>query len=67
VDENSVEMSVAGINQYFKVYLVNLQFGCSQYFSEAVSDKYKWIIDPFHVDSPQNYDVSLLEKTILTL
>jgi hypothetical protein len=38
------------------------------YFPEAVSDKYKWIADPFHADTPQNYDFSLLKKkTILTL
>jgi hypothetical protein len=28
-------------------------------FPEAANDKYKWITDPFHVDSSQNYDFSL--------
>jgi hypothetical protein len=30
--------------------------------SRAVSNKYKWITDPFHVDSPQNFDFSLEEE-----
>jgi hypothetical protein len=34
----------------------------SRYFPEAVSDKYKWITDPFHADSPQNYEFSLEEQ-----
>jgi hypothetical protein len=35
--------------------------GFVNYFPEAVSDKYKWITDPFHADSRQNYDFSLEE------
>jgi hypothetical protein len=35
--------------------------GFVKYFPEAVTDKYKLIIDPFHADSPQNYYFSLEE------
>jgi hypothetical protein len=67
VEENSVEKSDTGIVQCIKDHLVNLQSRFPKYFPEAVSDKYKWIMDPFPADSPQNYDFSLLKKeTILT-
>jgi hypothetical protein len=42
-----------------KVHLVNLQSRFCKYFPEAVTDKYKGFTDPFHADSPQNYDFSL--------
>jgi hypothetical protein len=53
-----VETSNIGIDQYIKDHLVNLQ-SRFLYFPEAVTDKYKWVMDPFHADSPQNYDFSL--------
>jgi hypothetical protein len=56
-----VETSDTGIDQCNKDHLVNLQFRFCKYFPEAVTDKYKWITDPFHADSPQNYDFSLEE------
>ncbi|PNF14736.1 hypothetical protein B7P43_G08930, partial [Cryptotermes secundus] len=34
----------------------------SKYFPEAVSDKYKWIMDTFRTNSPPNYDFSLEEE-----
>jgi hypothetical protein len=37
VKENSVETSEAGIGQYIKDHLANLQSGFSKYFPEAVS------------------------------
>jgi hypothetical protein len=52
VEGNSVETSDNGIDQYIEDHLANLQSRFSKYFPEAVSDKYKWIIDSFHVDSP---------------
>jgi hypothetical protein len=61
VEENSMETSKSGIDQCIKDRLVNLQSRFSKYFPEAISDKYKWIMDPFHVDSPQNYEFSLEE------
>jgi hypothetical protein len=42
------------INQCVKDHLVNLQSSFSKYFPETLSDKYKWVTDPFHADSPQN-------------
>jgi hypothetical protein len=56
-----VETSNTGIDQCIKDHLVNLQSGFCKYFPEAVTDKYKWITDPFHADSPQNYYFSLEE------
>jgi hypothetical protein len=32
-------------------HMVNMQSRFSKYFSEAISDKCKWITDPFHADS----------------
>jgi hypothetical protein len=37
---------------FIKDRLVSLQPVYSKCFLEAVSDKYKWITYPFHVDSP---------------
>jgi hypothetical protein len=54
VGENSVEQS-----NTIKDQLVNLKSKFSKYFPEVVNDKYKWIPDPFHVDSPKNYKFSL--------
>jgi hypothetical protein len=54
-----VETSGTGIDQCIKDHLVNLQFRFCKYFPEAVTDKYKWITDPFHADSPRIYDFSL--------
>jgi hypothetical protein len=68
VEENRVEKSDTRIDQCIKSHLVNLQARVFKYFPEAVSDRYKLITDPFHADSTQNYDFSLLKKkTILTL
>jgi hypothetical protein len=46
VDENSVETSVTGINQYIKAHLVNLQARFSQYLPEAVRNKYCGVFAP---------------------
>jgi hypothetical protein len=63
VEGNSVEKNDIGID-----HLVNLQSRFSMCFPEAVSDKYKWITDPFHAHSLQNNEFSLLKKrTVLTL
>jgi hypothetical protein len=42
--------------------LVHLQSKFSICFPETTSGKHKWITDPFHADSPQNYDLSLEEE-----
>jgi hypothetical protein len=39
--------------------------GFLSYFPEAVSDKFKWIVDPFHADSPQNYYFLLEEENYI--
>jgi hypothetical protein len=65
VEENSVETGDTGIDRCIKDHLVNLQSRFYRYFPEAVSDKYKWITDPFHADSSSNYDFSLLKKKII--
>jgi hypothetical protein len=41
--------------------------GFVKYFPEAVTDKYKWITDPFHADFPQNYDFSLEEGNYIDI
>jgi hypothetical protein len=64
VKENNVETSDTGIDQCIKDHLVNLQPRFSKYFPEAVSDKYKWITDPFHADLLQNYQFFLEEHYI---
>jgi hypothetical protein len=42
---------------------------CSRgfYLPEAVTDKYKWIMDTFHADSPQNYDFFLEEGNYIDI
>jgi hypothetical protein len=59
--ETNVERSDTEIDQRIKEHLVNLKFRFSNYFALAVSDKYKWITDPFHADSPRNLNF-FLEK-----
>jgi hypothetical protein len=59
VEENSVETSDIGIDQCIKDYLVNPQSRFSKYFLDAISDKYKWITDPFPADLSPNYYFSL--------
>ncbi|PNF14665.1 hypothetical protein B7P43_G11540 [Cryptotermes secundus] len=44
------------------VHSVNLHSRFSKYFPEVLSDKYKWITDPVHAVSPQNYDFYLEEE-----
>lgn len=51
-----------GIDQCIKDHSVNLQSRFSKYLPEAISDKYKWITDPFHVDSSENYEFLLEEE-----
>jgi hypothetical protein len=41
--------------------------GFVKYFPEAVTDKYKWIKDPFHADSPRITNFLLKKETISTL
>jgi hypothetical protein len=48
-----VETTGTGIDQCIKDHLVNLQSRFYKYFPEAVTDKYKWIMDPFHAASPR--------------
>jgi hypothetical protein len=62
VEENIVERSDTGIDQCIKDDLVNLQSRFSKYFPETVSDKCKWITDPFHAYSSQNYEFFLQEE-----
>jgi hypothetical protein len=62
-----VETSDIGIDQCIKDHLVNLQSRFCKYFPAAVTDKYKWITDPFHADSPQNYDFSLEEGNYINI
>jgi hypothetical protein len=62
VEEMSVETTDTGIDQCIREHVVNLESRFSKYFPEAVSDKYKWIADPFHADSSHIYDSSLEEK-----
>jgi hypothetical protein len=59
VKENRVEPTDTGIDQCIKDHLVNVQPRFSKYFPEATSDKYKWLKDPFHADSLQNYQFFL--------
>jgi hypothetical protein len=61
VEEKSVGTSDTGIDQCIKDHSVNLHSRFSKYFPEEISDKYKWITNPFHAVSPQNYDFSLEE------
>jgi hypothetical protein len=63
VEENSVETSDTRIDQCFKNHFVNLQCRFSKNFPEAVNDKYRWIMDPFHAGSPQNYDFTVEDET----
>jgi hypothetical protein len=62
-----VDTSDTGIDQSIKDRLVNLQSRYCKYFPEAVTDKYKWITDPFHADSPQNYNLSLEEENYIDI
>jgi hypothetical protein len=45
--KTGMETSDIGIDQCITDHLVNLQS-----IPESVTDKYKWITDPFHADSP---------------
>jgi hypothetical protein len=62
VEENSMEISGTRIDQCIKHQLVNVQSRFSKYFPEALRDKYKWIIDPFRANLPQNYNFSFEEE-----
>jgi hypothetical protein len=62
VEKNSSGTSDTGIDECITDHLVNLQSRFSKYFPEAVSDKYKWIMDPFHAHSPPDYNFSLEEE-----
>jgi hypothetical protein len=62
-----VETSDIGIDQCINDHLVNLQSRFCKYFPEAVTDKYKWITDPFHADSHQNYNFSLEEGNYIDI
>jgi hypothetical protein len=57
VEENSVETSNTGNDQCQAPGQSAVQF--CKYFPGAVSDKYEWIMGPFHVDLPPNYNFSL--------
>jgi hypothetical protein len=61
--ENSAETSGIGIDQRIKDHLLHLQSRFCKYFPEAVTDRYKWIMDPF----PQNYDFSLEEGNYIDI
>jgi hypothetical protein len=72
VEENSLETFDTGIDQCIQDHLVHQQSRFSEYFPEAVGHKYKYTTDPFHADSPPNYDflslsLSLVKETISTL
>jgi hypothetical protein len=41
--------------------------GFVKYSPKAATDKYKWITDPFHADSPQNYTFSLEEGNYIDI
>jgi hypothetical protein len=45
----------------WKQVTLNL-ISASKYFPKALSDKYKWMTDPFHADLPQNDDFSLQDE-----
>jgi hypothetical protein len=62
-----VGTSDTGIEQCIKDHLVNLRSRFCKYFPEGVTDKYKWIMDPFHADSPQNYAFSLEEGNYIDI
>jgi hypothetical protein len=62
MEENTVERSDTGIDQCIKDDLITLQSRLSKYSPEAVSDKCKWITDPFHADSSQNYEFCFQEE-----
>jgi hypothetical protein len=62
MEGNIVGTENSGIDQCIKDHLVNLQSRFSKYRPETIRDKYKWITDQFHVDSPQNYEFSLEEE-----
>lgn len=42
-------------------HLVSPSSGFSKYFPEVLSDKYRWMTDPFHVNSLPDYEFSLEE------
>jgi hypothetical protein len=62
-----METSDIGIDQCIKGHLVTLQSRFCKYFPGAVTDKYKWITDPFHADSPHNYNFSLEEGNYIDI
>jgi hypothetical protein len=43
-------------------YLVYLHSTFSKCLPEAAAVEYKWMTDPLHADSPQNYDFSLARE-----
>jgi hypothetical protein len=59
VHKNKVEISDTAIDPSHQKSF-GLSAGQVFYFPSAVSDKYKWITDPFHTVSRQNYDCSLV-------
>jgi hypothetical protein len=61
VQENSVETSGTGIDQFIIDPLVDLQSKCSTYFPEAMNDKYKRIMGPSYAHSHQRHYFSLEE------
>jgi hypothetical protein len=62
VEQNSVETIDTGVDQSIKDHLVNLQSRFCKYIKEGISDKYVWIRDQFHDDSPQYYEFLLKKK-----
>jgi hypothetical protein len=67
VQKTRKKTSDTQIDQCIKDHLVNLQSRFCKYFPEAVTDKYKWIMDPFHADSPKNYGFSLEEGNYIDI
>jgi hypothetical protein len=50
VEENSVETSDTGTISISKIIWLICNPGFSKYFPETMSDEYKWITDPYHLD-----------------
>jgi hypothetical protein len=65
--ENGVETSDTGIDQCIKDHMVVLQSRFSKNFSEAVSDKCKWIPDLFWLIHPKIMTFLLNKKKELIL
>jgi hypothetical protein len=62
-----VETNDTGIDQCIKDHLLNLQSRFSKHFPEAVSDKYKRIMDPFMLICTKTTTIVSLEENYIDI